>query len=105
MIAEIPFSESGDWYIAYTHYFDSKGNTYAFRRGANIFDNGVKGGVIYETSVRYYDKGFKLLSKSRTLKDGKGKSVKNDGHIDAHNYKYNIYRNTTDCLKACNIKL
>ena len=105
MIAEIPFSESGDWYIAYTHYFDSEGNTYAFRREANIFDKSVKGGVIYEISLRYYDKSFKLLSQGRTLKDGKGKSIKNDGHIDAYNYKYNIYRNITDCLKAYNIKL
>src|SRR5687768_545076 len=31
-ISEFPFSESGDWEMMYSHYFDSHGNTFAHER-------------------------------------------------------------------------
>ncbi|QHS54629.1 hypothetical protein GWR56_03365 [Mucilaginibacter sp. 14171R-50] len=105
MIAEIPFSQSGDWYITYTHYFDEDGNTYAFKKETNTFDSEVKDGVIYETLIRYYGASLKLLNKTYSLKDKGGKPIKNNGHIDVYQYKYNIYKNAAECLKAYNIKM
>ncbi|MDB5126220.1 hypothetical protein [Mucilaginibacter sp.] len=104
MIAEIPFSQSGDWYITYTHYFDENGNTYAFRKETNTFDSDVKGGVIYETLVKYYGANLKLLNKTYSLKEKSGKPIKNNGHIDVYQYKYMIYKNSAACLKGYNIK-
>ncbi|MFA6249841.1 MAG: hypothetical protein WC615_23105 [Mucilaginibacter sp.] len=103
MIAEIPFSESGDWFITYTHYFDANGNTYAFRRQSNTFDDSVKDGVIYETSVKYYDVNFKPVAKIYTLKDKRGRPIKNNGHINIYDYKYSVYKNSAECLKALNL--
>ncbi|MBB5396994.1 hypothetical protein [Mucilaginibacter sp. AK015] len=105
MIAEIPFSQSGDWYITYTHYFDEDGNTYAFKKETNTFDNEVEDGVIYETLISYYGGSLKLLSKTYSLKDKSGKPVKNNSHIDVYQYKYIIYKNVAECLKAYNIKM
>lgn len=105
MIAEMPFSESGDWFITYQHYFDANGNTYAFRRQANTFDDSVKDGVIYETSVKYYDVNFKPVAKTYTLQDKKGRPIKNNGHINIYDYKYSVYKNSAECLKALNLKV
>jgi hypothetical protein len=39
-ISELPTSESGDWFIVLTHYFDKEGKTFAFERQANFFNSG-----------------------------------------------------------------
>lgn len=104
-IADMPFSESGDWYIEYRHYFDSNGNTIAFERITNVFDSDIKGGLIYETLVNYYSPGLKLRSKEYTLKRKDGKNIKDSGHVDIYHYPYHIYRNVNDCLKAYNIPI
>ena len=80
-IAEMPYSESGDWYIEYRHYFDNSGNTIAFERITNVFDSDVKGGVIYETLINYYLPGLKLKDKIYTLKRKDGKNIKNSGML------------------------
>ncbi|PSR56351.1 hypothetical protein AHMF7605_24060 [Adhaeribacter arboris] len=37
-ISEYPFSESGDWEIVYSHYFDDNGNTFAFEKQVGAFN-------------------------------------------------------------------
>jgi hypothetical protein len=103
LVSLIPFSQSGDWSITYTHYFDEKGNTYAFRKQTNVFDSEVKGGVIYETLLKYYDVNFNILKKTYTLQDKSGKPIKNNGHVDIYQYKYGIYKNLDACLKDYHI--
>ena len=51
-ILESPYSESGDWYIAYVHYFDEEGKTFAFVKQVNSFNSICTEGVSYETSVK-----------------------------------------------------
>jgi hypothetical protein len=46
--SEFPFSESGDWNIIYTHYFDKTGKTFAFERQTNFFNSVCSEGVAYE---------------------------------------------------------
>jgi len=104
LVSQIPFSQSGDWFITYTHYFDEKGNTYAFRKQTNVFDSEVKGGVIYETLLRYYDVNFSILKKTYTLQDKGGKTIRNNGHVDIYQYKYETYKNLDACLKGYHIK-
>lgn len=38
-ISELPYSESGDWSIMYSHYFDTNGNTFANERRIKAFNN------------------------------------------------------------------
>ncbi|MFB9844278.1 calponin homology domain-containing protein [Mucilaginibacter ginsenosidivorans] len=104
-IAEMPYSESGDWYIEYRHYFDNSGNTVAFKRITNVFDNDVKDGVIYETLTNYYLPNLKLKDKIYTLTSKDGKNIKNNGHVDVYHYPYHIYKNANECLEAYHIVL
>src|ERR1700761_6016690 len=46
LIEQIPYSQSGDWYIEWKHYFDNKGNTFCFSDRQSIFNDNVKGGVV-----------------------------------------------------------
>jgi hypothetical protein len=74
-ILESPYSESGDWYIAYVHYFDNDGKTFAFSKQTNFFNSGCTEGVAYETSIEYYDNDFKQVSKEYKLVDEKDSAI------------------------------
>lgn len=105
-IAQIPYSESGDWEILYKHYFDEKGNTYAFSKEETIFNDEVKGGVIKEILLKYYDGQYKTISQINTLTDKKGQIIKrNKNAYDFPEYKYSTYKNISDCLAGYHLKL
>lgn len=105
-VVQIPNSESGDWFLSLAHYFDNDGNTYAFQRNFNVFDSEIKGGVIYETTIKYYNPLFKQLGRSYQVTDIKGRKVSGkNSPLDAYDYKYTIYKFLNACLKAYHIKL
>jgi len=104
LVSQVPYSESGDWFITYTHYFDEYGKTYAFRKETNVFDDDVKGGIVFETLLKYYNTDFKVMKQFYTLQDKGGKAIKDNGHIDIYRYKYAVFKKVGDCLKAYNIK-
>ena len=72
----MPYSESGDWYIEYRHYFDDNGKTFAFSRLGNIFAD-VKGGLAMEILLKYYDDNFKTINQTYRLTDKDEKNNKN----------------------------
>lgn len=75
MFLESPYSESGDWNITLSHYFDADGKTFAFSKRTNFFNSGCTEGVAYEAITEYYDKSFKRLSKEYKLVDENGKAL------------------------------
>jgi hypothetical protein len=104
-VAQIPYSESGDWDIAYRHYFDEQGNTYAFYKEESIFGD-VKGGVIREILLTYYDEKFKNISQVNSFTDKDYRTIKiNKNMFDFRDYNYSIYKNLSDCLAGYNIKI
>jgi len=105
LIEQIPCSQSGDWYIEWKHYFDADGKTFCFSDRQSIFNDEVKGGVVVDETVNYYNIEFKKIeSKSRmTDKDDKAISRKKS-EFDFRDYKYSIYKNVDECLKAYHIK-
>lgn len=104
--AQMPYSQSGDWYIQYRHYFDDNGNLYAFSKTETVFDDSVKGGLAMEILVRYYDRHFNVISQTYRLTDKDEKLLKRKKQeFDFREYHYRIYPNVADCLKAYNIKL
>jgi hypothetical protein len=106
LIAQVPFSESGDWNIVYKHYFDEDGNVYAFSKEESIFNDNVKGGVVRNMLVNYYDKKFKNIAQTDRLTDKDNKSIKGDkSNYDFRDYKYDIYKTLNECLKGYNIQL
>jgi hypothetical protein len=105
-IAQIPFSESGDWDIIYKHYFDEQGHVFAFSKQESIFDDGVKGGVVREILLNYYNKNFKKISQSNKLTDKDYRSTKTNKNLyDFLYYKYQNYKKLYEFLMGYHIQL
>ena len=103
-IAQIPFSESGDWDIVHKYYFDDHGNTFAFLKQASIFNDDLKGGVVREILLNYYDQKFKNISQVTKLTDKDYRSIrKNKNSYDFPDDQSVIYKNLSECVAAYNI--
>lgn len=106
LIEQIPYSQSGDWYIEWKHYFDANGNTLCFSNRQSIFTDDVKGGVVVEETVNYYDADFKQIESKSRLTDKDDKTIsRKKSEFDFRDYKYSMYKNVDECLKAFHIVL
>ena len=106
LIEQSPYSQSGDWYVEWKHYFDANGNTFAFSKRESLFDESVKGGMAIEEFIKYYDVNFKTVNQSFRLTDVNDKTIKrNRNEFNFRNDKYSIYKNVNDCLSVYHIKL
>jgi hypothetical protein len=106
LIAAMPYSESGDWYIEYKHYFDENGRVYAFTKKETSFDNSVKGGLVMEMAFRYYDIYSKLIGSAHRLTDQNDKLIKRKrAEFNFRDDTYSIYKDLNECIKAYNLKL
>ncbi len=100
---EVPFSESGDWFIVYKSYFDITGKLFAFTREANFFNSECtpeEGDVAHELLTKYYNKDFKVVDSVYKLKDSKGKDLKKPNCAFNYNYPYKIAKTADEWLKA-----
>lgn len=104
IILESPYSESGDWFLTLTHYFDKNGKTYAFERQTNFFNSGCTEGVAYETRTEFYDNNLKSIHKDYKLIDEKGKDLKKDSCYFLYDYDYKVSPNLEKYLKSNGIK-
>ncbi|RFZ93005.1 hypothetical protein D0C36_16605 [Mucilaginibacter conchicola] len=102
-VVQMPFVPSGDWFIAFSYYFDDNGNIFAFERMINGFNNDVKGGIIYEKQIKYYTSPFKLVKTVYSLKRKDGKPLKNRMNLDGVRPEYKIYQGIASCRKAFNL--
>ncbi|MGZ3822843.1 MAG: hypothetical protein ACXVB6_19770, partial [Mucilaginibacter sp.] len=103
---QIPYSESGDWYIECRHYFDDSGKTFAFIKRETVFDESVKGGVAVEELLKYYDVNFTVINQSFRLTDKDDNLLRRDkNEFNFRTDEYAIYKNSIDCLLAYHIKL
>lgn len=98
---EIPESQSGDWYIAKSHYFDENGNTFAFEMQKNEFGS-MCAEITYETQTEYFESNFKLIGNNYILKDEKGKNLKKED-CDLRNGDHKVIKNVFTYLKTKNI--
>ncbi len=97
--AEYPMSESGDWDIGYSHYFDSEGNVIAFRRIANFFNSECTDGVAKERSIYTFDKEFYLTSKSYQLTNSDGEDISRRACWFNYDYEYTIAKTNKEVVK------
>ena len=103
-IMESPFSESGDWDIEYHHYFDENGKTYAFSREESIFTN-IQGGIIRKLLLKFYDNNFNAINTTEKFMDVKFKTIKiKKEQYDFNDFRYNIYKNLSECLTGYHIE-
>jgi hypothetical protein len=105
-ITQSPFSESGDWDITYSYYFNASGEIFCFERFTGFFNSGCTDDAAHETIAKYYDTKFKIVSQSYKLTDSKNKPLKKSKCVFNYDFKdYKIYKTVNDCLKSFNIKL
>lgn len=104
-IEQVPYSESGDWYEEFKHYFDLRGNTFAFSIRTTVFDDSVKGGVAMWQLLNYYKPALNLLNHTTFLTDSKDNPLKGrkDTEFDFRHDPYHTYKSVDDCLKAYHI--
>ena len=102
-IMESPYSQSGDWFLTLTHYFDNNGQTFAFERQTNFFNSGCTEGVAYETKTEYYNSDFKLIRKDYKLVDEKGKNLNRDS-CNMYDYDYKVLPSIDKYLQTNRIK-
>jgi len=103
-ISEFPFSESGDWNIIFTHYFDKEGKTFAFERQTNFFNSICTDGVAYETRTEFYDNDFKIIDKSYKLVDKENRTLQKDNCQFPYDFEYKISADIDKYLRTNKIK-
>ena len=103
-VSEFPFSKSGDWSIAFTHYFDKEGKTFAFERQTNFFNSFCTDEVAYETRTKFYDRNFKLIKRTYKLVDKENRDLQKDSCQFPYDYEYKISADIDKYLKTNKIK-
>lgn len=103
-VFEIPYSESGDWNIFLTHYFDKNGKTFAFERQTSFFNSICTDGVAYETKTEFYNSNFQLINKTYKLVDEENKTLQIDSCQFPYDYEYKVSASIDKYLQAKRIK-
>jgi hypothetical protein len=89
-LGEFPSSESGDWTLELKHFFNDKGETFAFEKRLTFFNEDCGNGVVVEKLTNFFTKDFKLIGTLRQLRDG------NDNAITDHKSCSDPYQWTID---------
>ena len=104
-IAEMPFSETSDWFIAYKSYFDTTGTLYSFQRINNFLNNGCTRGAAMENMVKYYDASFKVQDSTYTLTDTYKKPLEKGACKFPYNFPYQVFRTLKEYKESRGIPL
>lgn len=104
-ISEFPFSESGDWNITFTHYFDKDGKIFAFERQTNFFNSICTDGAAYETRTEFFNRDFQLIDKTYKLVDQENRTLEKDSCQFPYDYEYKISADIGKYLKKNKIKI
>ncbi len=91
-LAELPYSATSEWFIAYKSYYDSTGNLYAFQRINNFLNNGCTRGAAMENMLKYYDNAFKVVDSVYTLTDTYKKPLDKGACKFPYNFPYSIFK-------------
>lgn len=102
-ISEYPFSESGDWHIALTHYFDKQGKTFAFERQTNFF-NSICAEIAFETLTEFYNSDFIRIDSIYNLIDGDNNKLKRENCQFPYDFEYSVVIDSDNYLKKEKIK-
>jgi hypothetical protein len=103
-ITESPYSQSSDWFLTLTHYFDKNEHTFSFERQMNFFNSGCTEGVAYETRIEFYNNELKPVRKEYKLVDEKGKDLTKDSCELMYDNDYKVLPNVKEYLQVYRIK-
>lgn len=102
-IGAYPYSQTGDWDLGFTHYFDTSGATFAFERNTSFYNSLCTDDLAIEQIVTYYAHD-KLIDSTYVLKDVKGNDLDSDSCEFPYDFPYRIYTNVSDVLMAVGIE-
>lgn len=91
-IAELPFSETSDWFQAYRSYFDEDGKLFAFQRLNNFLKSECTRGAAIEKSTSYYSSKFKRIDSVYTLTDSYNKPLVKTSCKFPYNFPFKIFK-------------
>jgi hypothetical protein len=91
-VTESPVSESGDWVITYTHYFDSSGKTFAFERKTGFFNSICTDDLALELTTQFFAPDGVQLDSTYYLSDKAGNPLQRSECQFPYDYPYSIYR-------------
>ena len=102
-ISEIPYSESGDWSIMYSHYFDTNGNTFANERRIKAFNNLCPGDdefdqLTEEIITKFYSPKQALIDSTYKMMDEQNLDItskKCQQEVEGENLVFNNIREYT----------
>ncbi len=105
-VAEIPESESGDWFVAYRSYFDDAGKLFAFVKETSFFNGACSGhdDVVHEKLIKYYDNKDRVTDSLFKIVDQNGKRLKKLDCMDDRNFPYKVISKVSDYLSANNLQ-
>ncbi|MCL1868242.1 MAG: hypothetical protein FWF72_04785 [Paludibacter sp.] len=101
-IAELPYCRSGDFYLAYIHYFDQNEQTFAYEKRFNTFH--CTNGIGYETATKYYNFDFQQIGEEYKLVDENGNPMLQDSCM-LDDYGDKVYPNVEKYLAGHKINL
>ena len=107
-IMESPYSESGDWDIEYSSYFDIDGRIFSFERVAGFFNSectGESDDAAHESLTKFFNKQSRLVDSTYTLTGNDGKSLKKSSCTFNYDFPYKIIYRLKNYLKANKIDL
>ncbi len=98
IISVYPYSESGDWFVGFTHYFDEKGNTFAFERITSFYNSGCTDEMATEKIDKFYSSDFIELGNTYSLNGPDNKPLKKSKCDLLYQFNYSVYRNIKEVL-------
>lgn len=98
-IGEYPYSESGDWDIGYTHYFDSLGQTYAFNRLTSFYNSLCAADIAIESITTYFNANHDMIDSTYQLKDRSDHILIPDSCQFPYDFPYKTFSSCKECLK------
>ena len=104
-IVESPVSESGDWFVTFEYYYDTEGNLFALSVNKNMFNGCPNIEIVFEEKITYFDKKFKKIGKTITVKDKKKRKVDSKKcNLDFINFSLNPVQKLNTYLKQIKYK-
>ena len=91
---EIPTSESGDWNLELSYYFNKNGNLQKFVYSLSAFANECTE-ILRDTRQQYYKEKGNIIYKNRFFTDANFKPIDTTGCY-VRDIEYNIYKNTKE---------
>lgn len=105
LVSTYPYSESGDWFVGFTHYFNAEGKTFAFERLTSFYNSGCTEGVAIEKTTNFYDNNFAVINTTYSLTDKKNVPLKKSKCEFPYNFNYTANKTVEEVFKQQHIPL